>query len=147
MKYRCKGNIKGHKSKGWDINLYRDKKNAYLGGVCAGLAKNFEIEPWVVRLVTFASFLFLGGVTVIVYIALWWFLDPEPDEDSLSYEYDERTHSYRPKKMFRYSDSASVRLKRVAEKLDTVSKSVTRMEKHVTSRKFDLDREFSNLKK
>lgn len=147
MKHHCKGDIKSHKSKGWNNNLYRDKNKAYLGGVCAGLAKNFEVEPWVVRLATIASFLFLNSVTIIIYIALWWLLDPEPEEENLTYEYDERSRSYRPKKIFRYSDSASERLKRAKEKLESVSRCVTRMEKHVTSRKFDLDREFSNLKK
>ena len=43
-------------------------------------------------------------------------------------EYDERRHNYRPKKVFRYSDSGSVRLKRARERLDAALRRVEGME-------------------
>lgn len=146
MKYRCKGNIKGQQRQGWGINLYRNKEKGYLGGVCAGLADHFDVDAWVVRLFTFGGFLFLGGFCVVAYIGLWWFLDTRPAEDTYEYEYDERQHSYRPKKMFKYSDSANVRLRRAKERLDEATRRVTEMERHVTSKKFDLEREFSKIR-
>ncbi|MBJ7536062.1 PspC domain-containing protein [Marinomonas transparens] len=147
MKYKCKGNIKDKKSHGWHLNLYRNKDKGYVGGVCAGLADHFDVDAWVVRLFTFGGFLFLGSLVVMAYIALWWFLDIRPQgKDGYEYEYDERQQSYRPKKMFKYSDSANSRLRRAKEKLDEATRRVTEMERHVTSRKFDLDREFSKIR-
>ena len=32
---------------GFGMNLYRNKKDGWLGGVCAGLADHFNIGPWV----------------------------------------------------------------------------------------------------
>ena len=148
MKHKCTGNMQQKKQHGWDINLYRNKEKGYIGGVCAGLADHFDVDAWVVRLFTFGGFLFLGGFVVMGYIALWWFLSPRPDVDGYDYdyEYDERQHSYRPKKMFKYSASANVRLRRAKERLDEVKGRVTEMETHVTSRKFDLEREFSKMR-
>jgi len=147
MKDKIKESIKAKKSHGWDLNLYRNKKKGYLGGVCAGLADDFDVDTWVVRLFTFGGFLFLGSFVVIAYIALWWFLDVRPKgEDGYEYEYDERQQSYRPKKMFKYADSANSRLRRAKEKLDDAERRVTEMERHVTSKKFDLDREFSKIR-
>lgn len=60
-------------------------------------------------------------------------------------EYDERYHDYRPRKLFRYSESASVRLARARERLDAALRRVEDMETYVTSRRFKLNREFSRL--
>jgi phage shock protein C len=60
-------------------------------------------------------------------------------------EYDEERHDYRPKRIFRYSDSASVRLARARERMDEALRRVEAMERYVTSRRFRLNREFSRL--
>lgn len=60
-------------------------------------------------------------------------------------EYDERYGDYRPRRMFRYSEGASVRLARARERLDAAVKRVEDMESYVTSRRFKLNREFSRL--
>lgn len=146
MKIKCKGDFKQQKKHGWSLNLYRNRKDGYIGGVCAGLADHFDIDAWVVRLAFFGGFLFLGGFTLMVYIGLWVFLDPKPEHEDIEYEYDERQRTYRPKKMFKYADSASARLRKAKEKLDQVAASVADMERHVTSRKYDLNRQFSDLK-
>lgn len=50
--------------------LYRDVDNNYLGGVCAGLAKYFNMDIMVVRLI-FICFLFLWSTSLWIYIVLW----------------------------------------------------------------------------
>jgi len=50
--------------------LYKDKENKMLGGVCAGLADYFMIDPTIVRLV-WAVFAMLYGIGVLIYIAAW----------------------------------------------------------------------------
>ena len=58
---------------------------------------------------------------------------------------DERVHEYRPRRLFRYSESASVRLARARERLDAAARRVEALESYVTSRRFKLKREFSRL--
>lgn len=60
-------------------------------------------------------------------------------------EYDERYHDYRPRRMFRYSEGASVRLARARERLDDAVRRVEGIESYVTSRRFKLNRELSRL--
>jgi phage shock protein C len=60
-------------------------------------------------------------------------------------EYDERHHTYGPCKMFRYSESPSVRLQKARERLDAALHRVEDMESYVTSRKYKLNDEFSKL--
>lgn len=50
--------------------LYRDTENGYIGGVCAGLAGYFNIDPTIIRLIWAGAF-FLGGVGLFFYIILW----------------------------------------------------------------------------
>ncbi len=41
-----------------------------IGGVCAGLARRFDVSPTVVR-VLFVASLLLPGPQVLLYVALW----------------------------------------------------------------------------
>ena len=50
--------------------LYRNKENKIIGGVCAGLAEYFDIDPVLVRLL-FVLLVFQGGLGVLAYIILW----------------------------------------------------------------------------
>jgi phage shock protein C len=51
-----------------------DKK---LGGVCAGLADYFDLDPTIVRVVWLLAVLF-GGVGLLLYIILWIVLPAAP---------------------------------------------------------------------
>lgn len=50
--------------------LYRDLDERILGGVCAGMAHYFSIEPRWMRLLAIL-FIFFGGIGLPVYIILW----------------------------------------------------------------------------
>lgn len=50
--------------------LYRDPENSIIGGVAAGLAMYFGIEPVIMRVLFFAS-IFAGGYGIVLYIILW----------------------------------------------------------------------------
>ena len=146
---------------GWGFNLYRNKRQGMIAGVAAGLADYWDIAPWVVRLCWIGLFIFSGGMFAIsLYAAAWFLLAPRPqrrtrdgrDSGELEYEdvevemeYDERLHHYRPRKVFRYSDSSSVRLRRARERLDAALRRVEDMESYVTSRQYRLNKEFSRL--
>ena len=143
---------------GWGMNLYRNTRDKYIAGVCAGLADHWGLEHWVVRIMAVAIFLFTGSLAMWAYVAGWILMAPrretddvpidDIDGDAYEYvemEYDEHQHGYRPRKIFRYSDSPSVRLQRARERLDGALRRVEDMETYVTSRQYNLNREFSQL--
>jgi len=57
--------------------LYRSRKNRTIGGVAAGLAEYFDIDPTLVRIIFVVS-LFMGGSGVVAYILLWIIVPEEP---------------------------------------------------------------------
>lgn len=51
------------------INIYRSN-NRVIAGVCGGLAEYFNINPTLVRIITFVL-VFIYGLSIWVYIILW----------------------------------------------------------------------------
>lgn len=52
--------------------LRRDKKNGMLGGVCAGIAEYFDLDPALVRVgYVLLSILSLAFPGILVYIIMW----------------------------------------------------------------------------
>ena len=49
--------------------LYRKDDNKILGGVCAGIADYFDVDPSIVRILT--VLLMLSGTGIIAYIVAW----------------------------------------------------------------------------
>lgn len=136
---------------GFGQNLYRNINRNIIGGVCAGIADHFEINHNIMRIIFVAALVFTGPVAFWGYIIAWLVLVPKTPSKEYQgeeyYEYDEHQHCHRKKNMFRYRDSASVRLRRANERLKSVLERVDNMERYVTSRKFDLNRQFSDLQK
>jgi phage shock protein C len=112
------------------------------------------------------AFIFTGTLAIWAYVAGAVLLSPRPEdrgrrrrrdadavgdapanEEALGpeLEYDERYHDYRPRKIFRYTESASVRLARARERLDAAVRRVEAMESYVTSRRYTLNDELSRL--
>ena len=147
MKTQRKYSIDERKREGWGLNLYRNKAQGHIAGVCAGIAEHFDVDNWVVRLVFLAGFIFLNGVAVFAYIAGWVLLADRSSETPLAYEYDEKRHQYRTKKMFKYSDAASIRLQSAQRRLKEALQRVEAMERYVTSTKFNVDQAFADLDK
>jgi len=159
------------KRHGWGMGLYRNRREGKIFGVAAGLADYWDVADWVVRLLFVGIFLFTGTLALWAYGAAYLLLNPRPEDRSRrerrrdqeehgqavadepanedafgpELEYDERYQDYRPRRMFHYSESASVRLARARERLDAAVRRVEAMESYVTSRRFGLNREFSRL--
>lgn len=158
------------KRHGWGMGLYRNRRDGKICGVAAGIADYWDVADWVVRLVFIGAFIFTGTLAIWAYVAACLLLSPRPEdrrgrrrkrdpgersaaktasanEEAFGpeMEYDERHHDYRPKRMFRYSDSASVRLARARERLDSAVRRVEGMETYVTSRRYKLNSELSRL--
>ena len=56
--------------------LMRDTDGAVIGGVCAGIAAYFNINPLWVRLIAIVSPFVTFGTTVLVYLAMWVSMPP-----------------------------------------------------------------------
>lgn len=50
--------------------MYRDPDNRIIGGVSAGIAAYWHIEPIVVRII-FLALVFAGGMGLLIYLILW----------------------------------------------------------------------------
>jgi phage shock protein C len=153
--------MNSRKRTGWGRNLYRNTREGKIAGVCAGFADYFDIAHWVMRMIFIGAVIFTGTLAIWAYVGAWIFMSPRSlrqadrservydyerfTDDDVEMEYDERRHDYRPKKVFRYSESGSVRLKRARERLDAALRRVEGMESYVTSRQYDLNNEFSKL--
>ncbi len=76
--YQEQTHTEGHKK------LYRDAHRKILGGVAAGIAQYFRIDPLWIRLLIVALlfvdvFASLGTITIVAYIVLWIVLPPSYD--------------------------------------------------------------------
>lgn len=69
--------------------LYRSRNEKVLGGVCGGLADYFNIDLTLVRVLTFIL-IFLGGLSLWVYIILWIAIPLEPREDACFKSYTKK---------------------------------------------------------
>ena len=61
--------------------LYRSTTNRVIGGVAAGLADYFKLDPLLVRLL-FVIFAIVGGGAVLIYIILWIVTPETPGESN-----------------------------------------------------------------
>jgi phage shock protein PspC (stress-responsive transcriptional regulator) len=61
--------------------LRRSRTERWLGGVCGGIAKHTDVEPWIWRL-GFAFLFLFWGTGLLFYILLWVFV---PEEDAAAH--------------------------------------------------------------
>lgn len=119
--------------------LYRDRENSMLFGVCAGLADYFGFDVKITRVcVAIAGFLFFPTV-VVVYLILGLLLDPAPHEPGERVQED---HELRR----RVRAEPHATLRSVRHRFRELDRRLQRLEKHVTSRKYDLERELDGLR-
>jgi phage shock protein PspC (stress-responsive transcriptional regulator) len=58
------------------MTLYRPRDDRMIAGVCSGIARRFNLDPAIVRILFVAS-LFLPGPQILIYLAAWLLM---PDE-------------------------------------------------------------------
>ncbi len=143
---RCKRTVHQRRKSGWDMNLYRNTKDKKVAGVCAGLADHFDVAHWVMRLIFVAGFLFTGTLALFGYCIAWYLMAPNrEDYAEEAVEYDENRREYRPRNMFRYSENVGSRIKTAQQKVKDSLSRIEEMESYVTSRQYQLNKEFSKL--
>lgn len=130
----------------------RDADRAILGGVCAGIARYFGFGRCITRAIFIIFFLVAMPFAAIAYIAIVLLVPAE----SSRYEYVvEREVRHRRRRMSRrerrraeaqaVADEEVRAADAVRERYQTLDERLARIEKYVTSSRYDLDREFRNL--
>lgn len=57
--------------------LYRSTSDKKIGGVCAGLANYFDVDPTMMRLIAVCLVIF-GGTGLLAYLIGWIIIPEEP---------------------------------------------------------------------
>ncbi len=113
--------------------LFRDRENAMLAGVCAGLANYFGFNRKGVRLVVAVSALAFMPFVIVSYLVLAILLPIKPEEVIVD---PERADFWRE-----VSNAPSDVFSRVKHRFRELDHRLQRMEAFVTSREFEIDRE------
>ena len=139
--------------RGWGIGLYRNRSEGWIGGLCAGLAAHWDVPNWIVRLVAVALLIFTRELAFWLYVIAWVAIAPKASRWSelpkevveIEMEYDEGRHTYRRKTVFRCTDTPAERVRKAQDRAAKAASRIEAIERYVTSRQYDLNREFSKL--
>jgi phage shock protein C len=118
--------------------LYRNKTEGMFGGVCAGIAEYFGLEPTMTRIVTFVLMLFFPAL-LLVYLALVFLLPVKPDRLYRDEHERDFWRGIRTSPAATFSD--------VRHRFRSLDARLQRLERYVTSRDYNLDREFRDLER
>ena len=66
-----------------------------LGGVCAGIAKRFDTDPTLVRVIVIAAAVLTLGTTVLLYLAAWIIMPAGPEAPMARPSRDQLTNEVR----------------------------------------------------
>mgnify|MGYP001552288976 CR=1 FL=1 len=121
--------------------LYRDADRAKLGGVCAGLSTYLGFNLCVTRFLCVMAFLFAFPFALVAYLGAVLLIPA-----SSSRAYDEPDYEKRRKDALR-EEILRARPNRdeVRERYRSMDERLARIEKYVTSRRYELDEEFRRL--
>ncbi len=138
-----------------DRRLFRDADRAVLGGVCAGLAGYLGLNLRVTRVLAFIAFLMAMPIAVISYLAAVCLI-PSASNMNYSVETEQYFCSKRRRRKKRKSRESRKQRDTVEESQSSVAGDIdrrcrslderlARLEKLVTSKRFQLDQELSRL--
>ncbi len=132
--------------------LTRDADRAVLGGVFAGISRHFGINLCVMRCIGIIAFFAAFPFMLVAYIAAVLLIPAESWRDEYVVERVVRRcrKSYRRHTSRRERREAKVEARRqeaeeVGERARALEERLARIEKRVTSRRYQLDEEFRNL--
>ena len=117
--------------------FYRNRERAVVAGVCAGLADYFGFNLKVTRVLAVIALLMAMPMTLIAYFGTV-FLVPSAQDTTRQPGYDEE---------FRKAVRSSPRqtLSDVRRRFQSLDTRLARLERYVTSSRFNLDQEFRKL--
>ena len=139
--------------------LYRDPRRQKIGGVCAGIARYYGMEPWVVRIIAVTGLLFFPTIVFPAYWIAYFVMDKPPSLDDRRRQRQARHQDRRERRHHRPAreDHASpapelgprfsprYSLRNIQADLTEVELRLRRMETHVTSGQYELQRELHKI--
>lgn len=137
--------------------LYLNTDNSKICGVCSGLADYFNLETWIVRILAISFLLFSGGTAALAYFVASFILEPKPGsktrrcnqqenrEQDQSFQDENAKYKASVKDVWKRSSSPSSALQQAELKFEKIENKLQNMEGYVTSKKYQLDKEFDKL--
>ena len=131
--------------------LLRDDRNGKIAGVCAGIADYFGWELWLVRIITVSAFfLGAGGFVFVLYIAAWVVLEKMSKaafRATTTAELSPATEKVVEVKtrLWQRGEAPKDALQHLTNQFNGLELRLRDLERHVTSAKFQLNREFNSL--
>ena len=119
-------------------SFYRRADNAMLGGVCAGLASYFGFNLRVTRILAVIAFFVAMPMAVIVYLAVVFLVPARV----IGQEERGRSKNWRARRVSPEQMASELR-----SKTQSLDRRLARLEKYITSSRYELDEEFRNLQK
>jgi len=116
--------------------FYRDTDRAKLGGVCAGLADYFGFNLCVTRFLAIVAFFVAMPMTIIAYLAAVLLIPARSARN-------DRPADPEFRRAVRSSPAQTA--DDIRRRFRSLDRRLARMEKYVTSSRYELDREFRNL--
>ncbi|MEL7309963.1 MAG: envelope stress response membrane protein PspC [Pseudomonadota bacterium] len=116
--------------------FFRDRDNKRLAGVCSGIAEYFGFDRTMVRLLTVIAFFLAGPIVIVLYIGMMLLVP------SASFERHEPAREEFRRSLRESPHSAVTDVKRALLRLDN---RLARMERYVTSSRYELDRKINRL--
>ena len=135
-----------HRDRGSPRKLYRDPENARIVGVCAGIADYLGAEVWVARCVALTGLIFMPGLVFPAYWILYFVLSPRPDREP-----DEREPPFSPEDHASPAPELGPKLsprrslRNLRAHLEQAELRLRRIESHVTSGQYELQKELNKL--
>jgi len=126
----------------------RDADHAVLGGVCAGIANYFGFNRCATRAIFVIALCAAFPFAVIAYIAIVLLVPAESGRYEYVVERKTRRRRRRMTRRERKQAAAEEEVRAadaVRERYESLDERLARIEKYVTSSRYDLDREFRNL--
>jgi len=121
--------------------LYRDSDRAMLGGVCAGLAKHLGFNLKVTRFLAVVAFFCAMPITIIGYLAAVFLI---PAASSKTYD-DGSSEELRKERLREEILRAKPTVNEVRERYKSMDERLAKIEKYITSSRYELDEEFRRL--
>lgn len=117
--------------------FYRSRDRAVVAGVCAGLADYFGFNLKMTRILAVISLFMAMPVTLVAYFGMVFLVPAMPNGS--------REPTYDPE--FRQAVRSAPRqtLSDVKRRFQSLDSRMARLERYVTSSRFNLDQEFKNL--
>jgi phage shock protein C len=157
MAARRKSRYQAERMSGRTPRLYRDPEHQKIGGVCAGIARYYGMEIWVVRCIAVTGLLFFPSLVMPAYWIMYFVMDKPPGRDSSKRAGSRSKRSHRRSwgqgnRTFDQAASGAdeigpprYRLRNVQADFAEVELRLRRMESHVTSGQFELQRELHRI--